>query len=94
MNPEDMSGGTGEPGGDQIPEAWIGQEVIILVDHRNKEVFNGPLVEVNDRGVTIRYLEELPAAEEEGEEKGERVRMISFFPWRMVWCISRLEDEA
>ena len=82
--------------GEQIPETWIGQEVIVLVG-RNKETFDGPLVDVNDRGVTIRYFqnfEELADAREKGEEEGERVYVLYFFPWRVVWSIARREDEA
>ncbi|MDP8951998.1 MAG: hypothetical protein M3N18_07145 [Actinomycetota bacterium] len=32
MNPEDMSGGTGLPGGaDQVPEAWVGRRVEVRI---------------------------------------------------------------
>lgn len=91
MNPEDMSGGTGKPGGDQIPEVWIGQQVTILIDG-TMEAFNGPLVEVNDRGVAIRYFQKSDGSEGPGEE--EQFYAIYFFPWHRVRVVARREDEA
>jgi hypothetical protein len=48
---------------EDAPESWIGKHVIVLVGE-NLEVFDGSLLEVNDRGLVIRDIRNLPQLEE------------------------------
>ena len=55
-----------------IPEAWIGDDIVVLVGD-GLEPLNGPLLEVNDRGVIIDYLLNQAELEQRivgGEERG------------------------
>jgi hypothetical protein len=78
-----------------IPEAWIGDDIVVLVGD-GLEPFNGPLLEVNDRGVVIDYFlnqDELAKRIAGGEER-EAVRQYMkfvdmFLPWHRISGISR-----
>ena len=55
-----------------IPEAWIGDDIVVLVGD-GLEPLNGPLLEVNDRGVIIDYILNQAELEQRivgGEERG------------------------
>ncbi len=96
MDPEDMSGGVGRPMEvEQMHESWVGRDVVVLLNG-DSEPLDGSLLEVNDRGVVIRFfqnLEELKAARDRGEEGGEPLYVLYFFPWRTVRTITLRVDE-
>jgi len=83
---------------ENAPESWIGKQVIVLVGE-NLEVFDGPLLEVNDRGVVIRDIRNLPQLEERlaagdkylGHLRREAQFRLTFFPWQQVRMISRAD---
>jgi hypothetical protein len=55
-----------------IPEAWIGEDIVVWAGER-LEPLEGPLLEVNDRGIVIDNLLNLDELEERiagGEERG------------------------
>jgi len=77
------------------PDAWIGEDVMVQVGNP-VESFWGPLLEVNDRGVTIHYLQKLGELEER-RQLGEKVEDLRqemrhhqvFFHWNNVRLIAR-----
>ncbi len=78
-----------------IPEAWIGDDIAVLVGE-SLESFGGPLLEVNDRGVVIDHLLNLDELEERiaGGEEREAVRQDMkfadmFVPWHRISAITR-----
>jgi hypothetical protein len=63
-----------------IPEAWTGDDIVVLIGD-GLEPLNGPLLEVNDRGVIIDYLlnqdeleQRIVGGEERGGTRGYEVR--------------------
>ena len=77
------------------PEAWVGEDIIVLVGE-SLEPFDGPLLEVNDRGVVIDHLLNLEELEERyarGEGREEVRQEITyedmFIPWHRISGISR-----
>ena len=82
-----------------VPEAWIGDDVGVLI-RESKEGLEGPLLEVNDRGIVIRVLlnleelEERQAAGESMEILGQESKFVhSFFPWSIIHSITRSEHK-
>jgi hypothetical protein len=78
-----------------IPAAWIGDDIVVLVGD-GLEPLGGPLLEVNDRGVVIDYLQNQDELEERiaGGEEREAVRqdmkfVDMFIPWHQISGISR-----
>jgi hypothetical protein len=78
-----------------IPEAWVGEDIIVLVGE-SLEPFDGPLLEVNDRGVVIDKLlnlEELAERYSRGEEREAQRQEVTyvdmFIPWHRISGISR-----
>ncbi len=78
-----------------IPEAWIGEDIIVLAGE-SLEPLEGPLLEVNDRGIVIDNLLNLDELEERiaGGEERESVRqdmkfVDMFIPWHRISGISR-----
>ena len=78
-----------------IPEAWIGDDIVVLVGD-GFEPFNGPLLEVNDRGVVIDYLlnqdelEKRIVGGEEREAVHQDMKFVDMFvPWRRISGINR-----
>ena len=86
MNPEDMSGGTGHPGAvEQVPEAWIGQYVWVMLNGASgNENKSGRLEAVGAYGITLqpadhkKHVRELPPK--------------LFLPWNSVLWL-RLEKD-
>ena len=55
-----------------IPEAWLGEDIVVPAGE-GLESLEGPLLEVNDRGVVIDHLLNLEELEErQTRGKGER----------------------
>ncbi len=82
-----------------IPEAWIGDDVVVLVGE-DLEPIDGPLLEVNERGVVIDYLqnleelEERPAAGETRDALKAEMKFVDMFiPWQRISGISKLRTE-
>jgi hypothetical protein len=78
-----------------IPEAWIGDDIVVLVGDV-LEPLEGPLLEVNDRGVVIDNLlnrdelEERIAGGEEREAVRQDMKFVDMFiPWPRISGISR-----
>jgi hypothetical protein len=78
-----------------IPEAWVGEDIVVLVGE-GLEPLEGPLLEVNDRGVVIDHLlnpEELEERYTRGEGREEMRQEITyedmFIPWHRISGISR-----
>ena len=78
-----------------IPEAWVGEDIVVLVGE-GLEPLEGPLLEVNDRGVVIDHLlnlEELEERQTRGEGREEVRQEITyedmFIPWHRISGISR-----
>ena len=78
-----------------IPEAWIGDDIVVLVGD-GLEPLNGPLLEVNDRGVIIDYLlnqaelEQRIVGGEEREVVHQDMKFVDMFiPWHRISGISR-----
>ena len=83
-----------------VPEAWIGDDVVVLAGE-NLQPIDGPLLEVNNRGVVIRVLQNLEKLQER-RAAGESVEALRqetnfthyFLPWRTVQVITRRETQA
>ena len=78
-----------------IPEAWIGDDIVVLVGD-GLEPLEGPLLEVNHRGVVIDNLlnrdelEERIAGGEAREAVREDMKFVDMFiPWHRISGISR-----
>ena len=88
MNPEDMSGGTGLPGGgEEVAEAWIGRKIRITLQGpassrgASNETVPGVLQGVNAWGVH--------------SAEGDTSLKPTFYPWSAVRRITLCEqDEA
>lgn len=77
------------------PEAWIGDDIIVLIGE-SSEPLTGPLLEVNDRGIVIdnllnlEELEERRARGEEGEALRQEMKFVDMFiPWHRISSIGR-----
>ena len=78
-----------------IPEAWIGEYVTVLMGV-DLEPFDGPLLQVNGRGVTVNTISNLSELEERREsgepteELREETTFADFFiPWQRVSAIGK-----
>ncbi len=94
MNPEDMSGGAGPPGGEeQIPESWVGRRVTALVVRPHYGQYGptgltawtyvGVLEDANRHGI-------LASVSDPEDEEEPAVRR--FYPWGAVLSLE-LEGE-
>jgi hypothetical protein len=68
-------------GGQSVPEAWIGRDVVIGVGGSGARV-SGELREVSDRGVVLHY------GAEHGRDPGH-----VFYPWSNVQAIQLPDEE-
>ena len=75
---------------EKAPDSWVGERVGVLVGAR-AELFNGPLLEVSDRGVVISYLHNLE--EVKSAENVEPLFLPFFFPWHSVVGIHRMPEQ-
>jgi hypothetical protein len=82
-----------------IPEAWIGDDIVVLVGE-GLEALDGPLLEVNERGVVIdnllnlEELEERHAAGETRVALKEGMKFVDMFiPWHRISGISKPRTE-
>ena len=78
-----------------VPEAWIGENVAVLVGEA-LEPLGGPLLEVNDRGVVINMFtnpEELMERQESGEPAEtlrEEMKFVDMLiPWQRISGVSK-----
>ncbi len=68
-------------GGQAVPEAWIGRDVVLGVGASGARV-SGELREVSDRGVVLHY----------GAEHGRAPGHV-FYPWSNVQAIQLPDEE-
>jgi hypothetical protein len=78
-----------------VPEAWIGENVAVLVGEA-LEPLGGPLLEVNDRGVVINMLSNLEELEERHESGQptvtlrEEMKFVDMLiPWQRISGVSK-----
>jgi hypothetical protein len=78
-----------------IPEAWIGEDIVVWAGER-LEPLEGPLLEVNDRGIVIDNLlnrdelQERIAGGEEREAVRQDMKFVDMFiPWHRISGIIR-----
>ncbi len=84
---------------ENVPEDWIGKYVVVsLVD--DPDHYNGPLLEVNERGVVVRIVRdedtvmERLARGEDAEMVRQDVEHLRYFlPWNRIQTIA-VRDEA
>jgi hypothetical protein len=82
----------------KAPEAWIGKEVVVVMS-QNAEPVDGPLLEVNDRGVVLRVFlnfDELAQRWKAGEDREALLQEANythvFFPWSSIGTVSVKEE--
>lgn len=72
-----------------VPEAWIGQRVGVVLEQTRSAPFVGSLLGVNDRGIVIdsEYGPEEIGVPPSMASGGEQVCVPSFFPWHSVFVM-------